>query len=224
MNRAAKILAVFMVLALVPLFADNVPIGGNVTGTFSGIPVANGNGTNTWIYDSNSDGSSTLTFAGNSFSGLTGPILGIIDLGTLTDNNSSIVNKVQNVTATLTVDVDFTTPNAGDQAFAFTVGVDEHFLLGFGADAVVDLSTFNGPSTTFSVGSEEYTVTLDGFWAGIIPLSFFDTGNDNSNSADLWATITSSPLTPAVPEPASVILLASAGGMMALSLRRRKKT
>jgi len=69
-------------------------------------------------------------------------------LGTLTDTNNLFENDEQDVTATLNVAVNFTTPSGGKAPFVLGIGVDEAFN-GIDSDGVIDLSQFNGPSTHF---------------------------------------------------------------------------
>jgi hypothetical protein len=67
--------------------------------------------------------------------------------------------------------------------------------------------------------------TLVGFynWSSVLncftPITELDTIDGSSNGADLFATISADP----APEPASVLLLATIGGMVAFSLRKRQK-
>ena len=245
MNLTSK-LAGLMIVALVPAFADSMPVAGSGSGTFSS-PTGGSviGGGSTWWYSGNSDHASTLTFAGNSFPGgpnacgtttCTTPVT--VDLGTLTDANNKSANTNQDLTATLTIDVNFTNPGGGLADFPLTIGLSENINSSH-QDNVLDLGNFNGASTSFVIGGEKYTVTLEGFTAnscsgpcapnGSNALSSLTTDNDSNNSADLWAQITSAPNlttntdTPAVPEPASVLLLATIGGAVAFASRKRRK-
>ena len=52
MNRAFKLIAGLMSVALVPLFADKMPVAGSAAGTFTNLSEGSGSGTSTWTYDS----------------------------------------------------------------------------------------------------------------------------------------------------------------------------
>ncbi len=235
MNTVLKFGGV-LVIALVPAFADSMPVAGSGSGTFG--PIQSGtlsNGNTVWTYDGVGFGSSILSFTGDNFPGFLDINCGFttcttpttVDLGTLTQFNNYFSNTNQDLTGTLNIDVNFTTPSGQSSLFAYGIGIDESFNR-LDSDSVVDLLNFDGPSQSFTVGGETYTVTLDGFYNGLFnlngPLSYLDTPNiDGTSSASLYATITSAPAIASTPEPTSILLLGSAVFLTAAAARKRRK-
>lgn len=229
-------IAGLMSIALVSAFADNVTVAGSSTGDFSGVSSGTVNlSGNTWTYSGSGTNKSTLSFTGDTFGFFDQCLFNCItpvtvDLGTLTDTNNGRTNPAQELTGTLSVDVNFTTPTGGSESFPLSIAIDEAFNRS-DSDSVLGLGNSDGPSSTFIIDGEDYTVTLDGFFNGPFnsngPLTSLTTSNDSHNSASLWATITATACSEdpdPVPEPAyGPVMGAISVALLAFSFRKRAK-
>jgi hypothetical protein len=228
MNLVVKVAGV-LILALVPSFADSMPVQGAITGTFTNLSAGTGSGTDTWLYDATRLTNSSVNFTGDSY-GLTNTPLTNVELGTLTIRNALLLNNSQNLTATLTVNAHFTTPTNSNVPLGFTLGMDEDVNM-IASDQVIDLSNFVDKSAGFTFNGETYTVHLDGFFLlnGPLeltgPVTTYDVLNSGvPQSIFLMGDITSAPAASAVPEPGSIVLMSTMSGLVAFCLRKRKKS
>jgi hypothetical protein len=174
---------------------------------------------NTWTYNATDN----VTFTGiASFSGNTPQSF---DFGTITLNH-----PVNSGGATLTADLDmtinFATPSG--QQVNFVDGLQLQTQNGNHPDSLVlNFMGFPG-AQNFTVGGETYTVTYDGFSGSsttFTSVTSLAVDRGSSGSAYLWGTITADPsnsITSAVPEPASVVLLATVAGGIFFARRRKK--
>jgi hypothetical protein len=202
---------------LVPAFADVMSVTGSASGAFANPSGGSVNGA-TWTYYA----TDTVTFAGAAFNGSTPESF---DFGTITLNH-----PVNSGTSTLTADLDltvnFTTPNG--QHVNFVDGLQLQTQNGNHPDTLVlNFMGFPGPQS-FTVGGETYTVSYSGFSSSsstFASVSSLTVDRGSSGSAYLWGSITADPnsvTTASVPEPGSVILLATVAGGIVLARRRKK--
>jgi hypothetical protein len=223
MNLGVKLAAVVLI-GVTPAFADSLPVTGYVTATWSGISGSgeSGNGTNVWTYDSGTQDSSTLTFAPSySLSGQFGGSTPLrLQLGQLQDYNAGNINHQQSPTASLTVNVVFTSPS-GTVPLQFTLGVNEQ--LSGGQDSVVQLANADGVANSFvDSNGHRYNVTLEGFYGDSngtgSPITSLTTDARSTSTAYLFADITSNP------EPVSFVLMGTVGLLVAIAFRRKSKS
>ena len=154
-------------------------------------------------------------------------------LGTLTYYNGVTLIGTTPNNISLSLDVNFTSPGGVSQGFTYTMQLISTPNIGTGtqnADYVI-LSTF--PSTTFTVGGSDYTLSLD--FGNLKGGGFTQTGNELhvlegcTATADLEGTITkdTSKVTTSVPEPstgvAGALLLLPFGAGLLRFLRRNHR-
>lgn len=221
-------LTVLATLLIAPIYADIAPVAGSSGGTFANPTGGSTADANNWYYDGQNG---FVTFTGTSFSGSTPHSF---NLGSIVLSNSANQGD-----GTFTADLDlvltFTTP-VGTVNFADGLQLNAQpggGQSGHGDQLVLNFGGF--PSAqSFTVGSETYTVSYDGFFnsadnENTAVTSLFVTNNPGGTAtAYLWGTITATPanseITEAtVPEPGSVLLLLTAVGASAAGLRRRRK-
>lgn len=217
-------------------FADSFQIKGYNTGTFVGpgastpampwtvTSLANGGSQFTWgKANSGNDSPNSLKYtpinydAGTQFDTLTNTP---IQLGELSYYNgiTALGSTVDSVD--LIVSLTLTVPNVGLTTYDFA------FEMLTRTNPAPDDVTFVSPttSTTFNVDGVDYTLKLLGFSdTGGEPFrdAFLSQGENMTSTTGLWAEVTAA--VPAVPEPASIAIVAVAGAFgLAHAARRRR--
>lgn len=162
---------------------------------------------------------SGLRFDGSAPPSLNFEIDEAFSLGELTHFNFPIYSGTAATSANLGIELAFSEPNYSGN-FEFTFGIDETPNAP-GPPESDDFIAFPGAyaNETFEIGGTSYTLKLLGF--GDNPdalIEEFRSPEGGSNSAQLWATVT----TPsAVPEPGTIALLGI--GLMGLGIVGRKR-
>jgi hypothetical protein len=153
---------------------------------------------------------------------------------TLTNLKEVTGNTQGSFTAELDLSVNFTTPSGHQIGFADGLGLVTKPGSGNGDTLNLAFSTLP-TAQTFNVGAETYTVSYDGFFASNVSETNALTGlsvsnrsagqaGSDSQTAYLWGSISSTPpAVPAVPEPASVLLLGTVSVGVLSQLRASKR-
>src|SRR5579864_2361213 len=159
MERVA-IVVVTLVLGSLAAYADILPVAGTTAGAFSNATGGSSASGNIWTYG-NGSGASNVVFNTAVFSGMTPADFWF---GSLTVNNTSNGDH-GTFTSNLGLAVSFTTPSG--QLVNFSDALELLAVSGsHNSDTLVlDFGGLPGPKT-FTVGSENYTVTLDGYFDG----------------------------------------------------------
>lgn len=224
---------------MLPAYADNMLVSGSTSGQFSNPTGGSTVSGNKWFYDDTAD---FVSFDGVSlFSGLTPSPF---EFGRITLTN--LLNGPDaKFEAGLNLVIDFTLPSG--QSLNFNDGLritaksekekDKDKGKSSHGDRI-DLAFHDLPEPkSFTVGNEVYTVSFDGFYDSATknssPVTSLFVSNDpgGSASAYLWGSISSEQLhteslrapISAVPEPGSILLLATIAGGAIASIRRKRR-
>lgn len=198
-------------LLLGSLSAQAIPVAGTGSGVFQN-PVGPGGmqvtgvGTAAFTWGDGTvfgSPSSSLTFAGGAFSGVSGSFF---DLATITYFNGTIAAGTQADSVDLAITLNFTDPSGVNQAFTYLLNLINTTNT---SDPVAsaDIVQFPSilPSATFNVGGASYTLALE---VGSVTGGGFSTQSTFSVLEGQSATATLRGRVTQVPEPGTLALLA----------------
>lgn len=206
---------------------------GDSSGTF-GIPnsgtnsdaVFSGIGTDTFTFGDNTGfgtGPNEYSFAGNSFSTT---LDSLFQVGDFTYYNGATLVGTTVDSVPLNISFDFTDPSGVTQAFSFNFQNDSTPNTGTAeenADFVFPINSIG--AQTFTVGTTEYTLALNGFSqdGGVTTVDQFRVLEGESTTAGLFGKITIAPDSEPIPEPSSILGILALSALGGGSLLKRKR-
>lgn len=206
---------------------------GNSSGTF-GTPnfgtnssaVFSGVGTDTFAFGDGTAFDSPpnqYSFAGNSFSTT---LDSLFQVGDFTYYNGTTLLGTTVDSVPLNISLNFTDPSGVTQAFSFNLQNNSTPNTGTAeqnADFVFPTNSIG--TQTFTVGTTEYTLALNGFSqnGGVTTVDQFRVLEDEGTTAGLFGRITIAPDSEPIPEPASMLGILALSALGGGSLLKRKR-